>query len=79
MAHVFVIGAAAGAVGSIVGASANRDARSRHTTARLSVTSLALVPLSKRKHGKGSQSPCLRDDDALRAVVVSEKIPKRVC
>ena len=51
MAHVFVIGAAAGAVGSIVGASANRDARARPTSARLFVTSLGSSPSRKRQDG----------------------------
>ena len=56
MAHVFVIGAAAGAVGSIVGASTNRDARARHIRSSFRYVSCSRPPLG---NAKTEWPPCL--------------------
>ena len=59
MAHVFVIGAAAGAVGSIVGASSNRNARARHIRSPFRYVPCS-SPSRKRQDGEVSRG-CLRD------------------
>ena len=79
MAHVFVIGAAAGAVGSIVGASANRDARARapHPLA-FSLRLSARPPLGNAKTEWSPTAASGDHDDASRAVVVFGMAPERV-